>query len=151
MSDADLLEGLRLARLADALDDAVDLKDWNAARAFFADTVRADFSSVSGQPAAEIPSDALIDAWRTNLTPAKTSLHLRTNHVPVIEGDTAVVRSHGYAWNHMEGNGDPLWETWGFYEHRFRRTTDGWKIVGFTYQMTHERGNMWVKTTTPGA
>lgn len=49
----------------------------------------------------------------------------------------------------MEGNGDPLWEVWGTYEHHLTRFADGWKVDGFVFRMTHERGNPWVKNT-PG-
>ena len=65
------------------------------------------------------------------------------------EGDRATVQSNGYAWNCMEGNGDPLWEVWGTYEHRLLRSGAGWKVDGFIFRMTHERGNPWVKAT-PG-
>jgi ketosteroid isomerase-like protein len=149
LPDADIVDRLVLIEIANAIDNAVDAKDWERARSYFDDDVRADFSSLSGQSATVISSDALVDAWRTNLKPSKTSLHLRTNHVVTIDGNTAVLVSHGFAWNRMEGNGDPLWETWGTYEHRFRRTTTGWKVNGFTYVQMHERGNMWVKTTVP--
>jgi hypothetical protein len=144
-----LLDERELIRIVDAIDDAVDLKDWPRARSYFADEVHVDFSSLGGPPPATIPSDQLIAGWNTNLTAAKTSLHLRTNHLVTIDGDNAVVTSHGYAWNRMEGNGDPLWETWGHYEHRLERRPEGWRVVGMTYRQTHERGNPWVKTTVP--
>ncbi len=138
-----------IIRLVDAIDNAVDIKDWARARSYFADQVRTDFSSLSGQPAATIPADTLIQGWRTNLTAKKTSLHMRTNHAVRIEGGRATVSSHGYAWNRMEGNGDPLWECWGFYEHTLVRTTAGWRVDGMTFSLAHERGNPWVKTTVP--
>ncbi|MEI9403111.1 nuclear transport factor 2 family protein [Mesorhizobium argentiipisi] len=136
-------------RIADAIDRAVDAQDWKLARSYFAERVTADFSSLSGQPAANIASDDLIGAWAGNLKGSKTSLHLRTNHQVVLEADAATVRSNGYAWNRMEGNGDPLWEVWGTYEHHLTRSAAGWKVDGFTFRMTHERGNPWVKAT-PG-
>ena len=136
-------------RIADAIDRAVDAQDWKLARSYFADRVTADFSSLSGQPAANIASDDLIGAWAANLKGSKTSLHLRTNHQVVLEASAATVHSNGYAWNRMEGNGDPLWEVWGTYEHHLTRSASGWKVDGFTFRMTHERGNPWVKAT-PG-
>lgn len=136
-------------RIADAIDRAVDAQDWKRARSYFADRVAVDFSSLSGQPPATIAADDLIGTWSANLKGSKTSLHLRTNHQVVIELDAATVSSNGYAWNRMEGNGDPLWEVWGTYEHRLKRLGDDWKVDGFTFRMTHERGNPWVKTT-PG-
>lgn len=135
--------------IADGVDNAVDARDWTRARSYFADKVLADFSTLTGQPPATISAEDLIGGWSGNLKGSKTSLHLRTNHQVTIAGDRATVVSHGYAWNRMPGQGDPLWEVWGTYEHRLTRTTDSWKIDGFTFRMTHERGNSWVKTT-PG-
>ena len=46
--------------------------------------------------------------FRCGRGPKKTSLHLRGNHLVTLNGDRATVYSHAYAWNRMEGNGDPL-------------------------------------------
>ena len=99
-----------------------------------------------GQPAT-IKADDLIKGWSTNLGPKKTSLHLRGNHLVTLNGDWTSVYSHAYAWNRMEGNGDPLWEVWGYYIHELQRTAAGWKVTAFTFVKTNERGNIWVKTT----
>ena len=143
------VEDRALIRIADGIDNAVDAKDWARARSFFADRVSIDFSTLSGAPPATIPSDDLIKAWSDNLKPSKRSLHLRTNHEIAWAGERATVVSHGYAWNRMEGNGDPLWEVWAVYEHAFERIGGAWKVTGFTFRMTHERGNLWVKTHVP--
>lgn len=112
-------------RIADAIDRAVDAQDWRLARSYFADRVTVDFSSLSGQPSATIASDDLIGTWAANLRGSKTSLHLRTNHQVAIDANAATVSSNGYAWNRMEGNGDPLWEVWGTYEHQLVRAPAG--------------------------
>lgn len=142
---------LELIRLTDALDRATDDKDWAAARALFADKVDADFSSLSGEPAARVCADAIVDGWRRNLTAAKTSQHARSNHQVTLDGDRATVRSVAHAWNRMEGRGDPLWEVWGAYEHRFARNDVRWLIDGMTLTVTHQRGNDWVRDTIPDA
>lgn len=138
-----------LTRIADGIDRAVDTRDWPRARAYFADRIRVDFRSLSGQPPAEIAADDLIKAWSANLTGAKTSFHMRTNHMVTIEGDRARMTSAGYAWNRMEGNGDPLWEVWGTYTHDFVRTPQGWRVSGMTLDVAHQRGNFWVRDTAP--
>ncbi|MES2057293.1 MAG: nuclear transport factor 2 family protein [Pseudomonadota bacterium] len=140
-----------IIRVVDAIDRAVDGKDWAVVRSHFADRLTADFSTLSGQPAADIPSDALVQAWATNLTAAKTSFHMRTNHQVTLAGDVAEVESAGYAWNRMEGNGDPLWEVWGTYRHHLFRTSDGWKVDAMTLIVAHQRGNSWVRDTVPAA
>lgn len=142
-----LADELAVIRVTNEIDVAVDRKDWPKARSYFADDLRADFTSMSGGQPATIKADDLIKGWSTNLGPKKTSLHLRGNHLVTLNGDQATVYSHAYAWNRMEGNGDPLWEVWGHYIHELHRTSTGWKVTAFTFVKTNERGNMWVKTT----
>jgi hypothetical protein len=129
------------------IEVAVDQKNWSLARSLFTDEITVDFSSLTGAPPAKIPADALVDAWSANLGPEKTSHHQRGQALVAIEGDRATVYSQGYAWNKLEGNGDPLWEVWGNYTHQLVKTTNGWKVTAMTFEMTHERGNMWVKNT----
>jgi len=145
-----LVDERAVIRIADAIDRAVDAQDWALARSYFADRVAVDFSTLSGQPPTTITAADLIGGWAGNLKGSKTSLHFRTNHQVTVDGDRATVLSNGYAWNRMEGNGDPLWEVWGTYEHQLARTPQGWKVDGFTFRMTHERGNPWVKATPGG-
>lgn len=144
-----LVDERALIRIVDQIDRAVDAQDWKLARGYFADRVRVDFSSLSGQPETVIPADELIAGWAGNLKGGKTSLHLRTNHDVSIDGDRAVVKSNGYAWNRMEGNGDPLWEVWGTYTAEMVRGSRGWAVDAFAFHKMHERGNDLVKTT-PG-
>ncbi|MEL6287450.1 MAG: nuclear transport factor 2 family protein [Pseudomonadota bacterium] len=99
-----------IQRIPTEIEIAVDRKDRSKARSFFADTVTVDFSTLSGQPPATIPSDALIAAWSANLGPKKESHHQRGHGLVTVDGDTATIYSQGHAWNKMEGNGDPLWE-----------------------------------------
>lgn len=148
---------VEMTRIADAIDAAVDAKNWPLARSFFADTIDVDFTGLVGGEPATIPADALIAGWSGNLTAEKTSFHLRGNHRITFEGpNSAIMHSHGYAWNRMEAGaepangGEPLWEAWGTYSHGFARTEDGWTVTSMTFVPTAQRGNMWVRDT-PGS
>lgn len=132
-----------IIRLANALDAAIDSKDWVKARSLFAERVTIDL----GEGAKPMAADDLVGGWRSNLGLKKTSLHVRGNHVVEVHGDHAVVMSNAYVWNRLEGNGDPLWEVWGHYRYELERVGALWRITLFSYRATHERGNMWVKTT----
>ncbi|MDJ0626792.1 MAG: nuclear transport factor 2 family protein [Rhodobacter sp.] len=152
-----LLDRTEMVRIADAIDAAVDAKDWTAARAHFTDEIAVDFTSLVGGEPAVIPADALIAGWSANLTEEKTSFHLRGNHRISFDGpDAAVMQSHGYAWNRMERGGLPenggevLWEVWGSYEHGFVRTGTGWRVNAMTFTATAERGSDFVRNT-PGS
>lgn len=141
-----LLDQAEIIKLAAALDDAVDRKDWGAARACFEDEVDVDFSSLGGTPS-RITATGLVGNWQTALTPEKQSFHLRGDPVVTISGDTATLVSHGYAWNRRSDRdrGD-LWEVWGVYEHKFARTPQGWRINGMKFVKTHERGDPSVRS-----
>ena len=148
---ARLLDEAALRRLADTLDHAVDTKDWALARAQFAGRVRLDMSSLGAGPPAEVAADDLVAAWRRAFQGAKTSLHLRTNHLAQVEGDHARMTSHGYAWNRLPagvlGPEPALWEVWGVYEYRAERGPQGWRLTAFTFNATHQRGEARVPAT----
>lgn len=152
-----VVDQAEMIRITDAIDAAVDAKDWPLARNFFTDSVRVDFTSLAGGEPATIPADALIGGWSANLTAQKESFHLRGNHrVTFSDKDNATLLSHGYAWNRMEAGGlaenggDPLWEVWGTYEHGFTRTSEGWRVNAMTFTATAERGNPFVRNTPGG-
>ena len=147
-----------MIRVANAIDAAVDAKDWEGARSYFTGTITIDFSSLVGGEPATIPADGLIAGWSTNLTDAKTSYHQRGNHLVTFEGpDAATMTSQGYAWNRYgpgaeEANGgNDLWEVWGTYGHRFERTDDGWKVAAMSLDVHNQRGNDYVRDTVPGS
>ncbi|MEM1075734.1 MAG: nuclear transport factor 2 family protein [Pseudomonadota bacterium] len=152
-----LVAQAEMIRIADALDAAVDAKEWAIARSFFSDTIDVDFTSLAGGEPARIVADALVAGWAANLTEEKTSFHLRGNHRVTFEANgSATMQSHGYAWNRLErgalpdnGN-DALWEVWGTYAHRFVKTEDGWKVNAMTFTATAQRGNPFVRDT-PGS
>lgn len=142
-----IADELAIQRVPTEIEIAVDRKDWMRARSFFAETVRVDFSSLTGQSPTTIRSDDLIAAWADNLGPKKQSHHQRGHGLISLDGDTATIYAQGYAWNKLEGKGDPLWEVWGNYTHRLKRTAMGWKVTAMTFEMTYQRGNTWVRDT----
>lgn len=144
VTTANVAEVQELVRIVDALDAAVDAKQWDTVTDLFFDKVLVE---LPGSAAITMTGAGLADLWARNLGPAKTSLHLRTNHRVHLAGDTARLDSHGYAWNRLDGVGEPLWEVWGTYVHNLTRTGSGWKISGFAFTALHERGNDLVKTT----
>jgi hypothetical protein len=143
-----LLDERRLIEIADAIDRAVDAKDWAATRAYFADSIRVTFPGSENAP---VKADELVGTWQANLYAEKASFHLRGNHAVEITGDTAIVRSTGYAWNKLDGfEGGDLWEVWGNYEHGFQRADGDWKVTSFAFQPVHQRGNAAIPGFRPG-
>ena len=138
----------RLIEIADAIDRAVDAKEWALTRSFFAEDIRVTFPGAENAP---MRADELVGTWQTNLYSEKSSFHLRGNHMVEIEGDTAIVRSTGYAWNKLDGfEGGDLWEVWGNYEHGFARLNGDWKVTSFAFAPVHQRGNSAIPGHRPG-
>lgn len=142
------LEEIR--RLVDAIDNAVDAKDWDLCRGFFVDEIYADFTSLAGGEPGRIPADDLVGSWKTNLYAEKKSHHMRSNHRISLDGDRAEVFSKGYALNILDRpTGSGLWEVWGDYTHTLERTPDGWRCSGMTFVVTHARGNEMARDFRP--
>jgi hypothetical protein len=137
--------------VVDEIDNACDAKDWDRCRAFFADTVEVDFSSLAGGEPATISADELIDNWKTNLYAEKKTFHQRGNHRISVRGDRAEVFSKAYAFNLLEaGEVRGLWEVWGNYTHRLTRTEAGWKCDAMSLDVVHQRGDERVRAFLPG-
>jgi len=136
--------------VVDEIDSAVDAKDWQRCRGYFTDEIYADFTSLAGGSAGNIPSDGLVGAWATNLYADKLSHHMRTNHRVTIDGDRAEVFSKGYALNILRRpTGSDLWEVWGNYTHTLKRTGEGWKCTGMTFVVIYARGNEMARDYLP--
>lgn len=138
-----------IIELSNAIDNAVDAKDWDRAGAFFTDTISTDLPGQDGK--ASIPSSQLVQGWETNLHAEKASFHLRGSHrVEFADADNATVHSKAYAWNKVEGIvGGDLYEVWGNYTYDVTRGGDGWKVSGFAFEPVLQRGNMAVVEHQP--
>jgi hypothetical protein len=102
---------MEITRVVDAIDNAVDAKDWERFRSYFTTEIHADFTSLAGGSPSNMPADDLVGAWRTNLYADKLSHHMRSNHRIDIDGDEAEVFSKGYALNILSRPvGSDLWE-----------------------------------------
>jgi len=130
-----------LMRVAEALDEAVDAKNWEAARALFTDQVEADFTSLEAPNAGTVSADELISNWRRNLHPGKLSSRARNSEVVVVDGDNATMTSQGHVRYEIPARTDlNVWEGWGRFEHKFTRTPEGWRISGLKFTLTREAG-----------
>ena len=150
ITDHQLFDRSEIILVVDEIDNAVDAKDWQRCRGYFTDEIYADFTSLAGGSAGNIPADDLVGAWATNLYADKLSHHMRTNHRVTIDGDRAEVFSKGYALNILRRpTGSDLWEVWGNYTHTLRRTGEGWKCTGMTFVVIYARGNEMARDYLP--
>ncbi len=145
-----LLDEMEIKRIVDDIDNTCDAKEWQKCRSYFSDEVEVDFSSLVGGGPCKIKSDDLISAWTRGLFPEKQSFHIRTNHQITISGEQAEVFSKGYALNILAiKNGSDLWEVWGNYIHKLKKTNDGWKVTAMKFTVVYARGNEKVREYLP--
>jgi hypothetical protein len=143
---------LAIRSVVDEIDNACDAKDWETCRAYFADEVAIDFTSLAGGAPSVISADDFVDAWKTNLYAEKKSFHQRANHRIETDDDATTVFSKAYAFNLIEsGEGKGFWEVWGNYTHTLKRTTQGWKCDGMKLEVVYQRGDESVRTYLPEA
>ena len=146
-----LADDRALRLLTDRLFAFTDEKRWDALEALYVDgPIRVDMTSLTGGAPAETTAADLVGGFRVGLHDGKASHHMTTNVRVEVDGDRAVVRCQGYAWNRLTaGGGSDLWETWGTYRLEARRTDAGWRFDGFRYDAAHNRGDEAVRTHTP--
>jgi SnoaL-like domain len=152
MSELELLaDRTAIIDAINAIFDTCDAKDWDATEKLFAERLTADFTSLAGGEPAEISNAQLVDGWRTGLHARKQSFHLVGHYSVAVDGDTALARVKGYAYNLLDADlGGGMWEVWGTYVLPFRRSGDGWKATGITFNARHSRGDGTVRTHTLG-
>lgn len=128
---ADVLE---IQRIADAMSNALDAKDWVLVRSFTTETVE---TSIGPDDVVAVPADEMVAGFERGLSSEEIATqHMRTNQrIHFISEDEAVMYSTGLvvARTHPGGDyaadgGSLLVENWIRYEQGLVRTPDGWKI-----------------------
>lgn len=117
-----------IASLVHAYCDRFDRNDPDGVAALFTADARIDYNpdtpDIRGSDLARTIAVGLRDTF------AATSHHVSNLEVALDDSDPDVARSTCYldAW-HRYRDGSPDGFLWGRYEHRFRRTPDGWRIT----------------------
>jgi len=145
MSDLNAQILLDRAAISDVFHNyaaGVDRRDWDLFRSCFTDDVSADFTSL-------LPGDVChgADKWVAAAARLIGSLdgtqHIITNHVHLIDGDTAKSRSYLQA-QHVKNdeNGVPQhYLLGGYYSYDMVRTPQGWKIKDYSLTKTWSSGD----------
>ena len=120
--------------------NAVDSKHWNIAKSKFMPSVYADYSSLSGQPAATVKTEELVNGWQNLLTPVNT-LHQLSNFDIRVQRNQAEAFSHVYA-SHTAKGVEGYWDVFGRYRHQLQKVEGEWKISSITLMTHGQKGNM---------
>ncbi len=146
MTHQDLMDRAHITDHVLKYATGIDRHQWDLYRSIFADTVLFDFSSWSGQPAAEMSADDWVAGVRATLEPFDATQHVLTNFAIEIEGDDATCTCYMAAHHHLvEGDVREMHSIGGYYVHRLRRGNDpvdgGWLIHATQLNVTWEMGD----------
>ena len=144
MTPQDVADRIEIDDLITRYATAVDTKDWDLYRTVFTDDAIIDYTSAGGIRGG---LGEVVEWLSHALKLFPMTQHLITNRHVVLEGDTATGRSYYYnPLGRPDGKGGmQLLFFGGYYNDRFRRTPEGWRIA----ERIEETA--WVEGSLPGA
>ena len=121
----------------------LDARDWGALERLFTNPVHLDRTSLfGGEPETLSPAE-LVEGYRQTLGKLDAVHHLITSHVISLDGDEATCAANMMGTHVLANNsGGPIWRVGGRHDYKFKRTTDGWRIAGWTFTIQWATGNM---------
>jgi hypothetical protein len=118
--------------------DAIDRRDWTAARSCLAAQVRIDYTSLFGGTPRTQSETELIEGWRALVPGFDATQHLTGPILADILGDTARVRC---AVTAVHCIGQDHWTPSGHYEMALLRTGSRWVIAAIVYRNVFVAGD----------
>lgn len=121
----------------------MDQQDWEGYRQLFDDEVVVDYSSYSGGEPAVVPTEQWIARLQSLFPGLDATQHSMTN--PLVDladdGDTARCRIYVQAAHFLNDWPEPEFTIGGYYDHRLRRTSDGWRFREVKLTVWWRRGD----------
>lgn len=115
-----------------------DRCEFEALEKLYADELKLDYSSLSGDPAAVIKPEILMTSWARLLPGFDRTRHNLSDLSASVDGDEAVATANVRAGYWL---GQDYWETQGRYRFELTRQAEGWKITAMTFTLENEIGS----------
>ena len=130
---------------------AVDESDWQTVKSIFADSLELDYSSMSGQPAAYLKAEDIVESWKALLPGFAYTHHQIGNMVTLENGDQASVFCYGTASHYLENEGGNLWLVVGSYDLDLQQIGGNWRITKLKFNFKFQDGNLSLPQAAMGA
>ncbi|MDC8004281.1 nuclear transport factor 2 family protein [Aureisphaera galaxeae] len=118
-----------------------DNRDWNGVEAQFASKVLLDYSSMTGNTAAEVTPKEITTAWKTVLPGFSHTHHQIGNFITKVDEDEAKSSCYGTATHYLEDENGSLWTVVGSYDFDLKKIENDWKISAMTFHYKYQDGN----------
>lgn len=139
-------------RLTTQMATLADARRWEELAEVFTPTAHADWSALSGVPAADVPARDLVQAWHNGLSGLTCTQHLLGNQDVTVDGNQARASAYVHAAHRLaSAYAGPVWVVAGSYTYDLVRTPDSWRITAVTFRPTWGWGNQQVMTAAAAA
>ncbi|MEV0360649.1 nuclear transport factor 2 family protein [Nocardia sp. NPDC050697] len=145
MADSD--DVVAITQLINLYGLAVDTQRWELFEGIFTTDVDADYGEASHwTDLAQFTSD-----FAAFHDPFDSTQHTMSTHVVRVDGDRARSFCNG-TWRLIRKavDGSPLWDGSGWYDDRWVRTAEGWRLRHRICRITWWTGDPFVQKTIPG-
>lgn len=121
---------------------STDQQDWKSVQETFSSTVHLDYSSMSGNPAANLNSKDIISSWKSVLPGFEFTHHQIGNFITTQESDKAHVFCYGTASHYLQDEQGSVWTVIGSYDFDLKQNSEGqWEITSMTFHYKFQDGN----------
>ena len=121
---------------------ATDAQDWEGVHQCFAEKVILDYSSMTGNPAAEVTPQQITDSWKSILPGFDATHHQVGNFVIEEDGNSAKVFCYGTATHFLENDKENVWTVVGTYDFDLEKEARAWKISKMKFNFKYQSGNL---------
>lgn len=121
-----------------AMFGGADERDWAKVKDTMGNKVLLDYSAMSGNPAAELTPEQIINAWKGLLPGFDKTHHQPARFMITQNGNNATVRYFAKADHFL---GDDSWTVEANYDTVLVKTDDGWKIIAHKISDVKQSGN----------
>ena len=121
----------------------LDARDWELWRTVFTDETTFDLSSWNQVPPRLLETDRVVKSQARIFAELTATQHFLTNHRITIEGDQARGIAHMRAehWLLEDDGSTSRYTMFGYYDDKFLRTANGWKMYEMQLNVTQTEGD----------
>ncbi len=121
---------------------ATDQGDWDTVKESFSSSVLLDYSSMTGNPAAELMPEQIVAAWKGILPGFDSTHHQLGNFITGVNGDKAEVFCYGIATHYLADENGNVWTVVGSYDLELVQDSDkNWKVSAMKFNFKYQDGN----------
>jgi len=132
------MENEKIIRAISAVFNGADERNWKKVENAMADNVLLDYSSLSGSPAATLPSAQIIETWKGFLPGFDMTQHQLSDFQVTRQGNIANVHCNGKADHFIDKD---VWTVEGTYDAEVTKNNSQWAITGLKFNLSKQSGN----------